>query len=231
MQSKTPAPDIVYLLRSDIVNTDELRYSMRTLDNLPHGKVWTAGGVPKGLKPDRALEIRQLGTTKWQRSTYALKQACKVKELSQEFYLFNDDFFILQPTDRIPAIYNGTLEDRIKSLGVSLYSTQLKQTAQELKHRGLTTYSYAVHIPMLIDKDKALEVLNVFDGYYMFRSLYGNYWQIGGEDMADVKIHKQHELPGEDARYVSTADMSFKYGEVGRYIRQTFSRPSRYEEV
>lgn len=90
MLSQTP--DIVYILRSDILDTQELTYSLRSLTNLQHGKVWTAGGRPPGIKPDNALEVKQQGETKWAKVAYTLRKVCNIKELSQEFYLFNDDF-------------------------------------------------------------------------------------------------------------------------------------------
>ena len=39
-------PDIVYVVRPGERN-EELRYSLRSLSNLPHGRVWIAGYMPK----------------------------------------------------------------------------------------------------------------------------------------------------------------------------------------
>ena len=96
--------DIVYILRNDIVNVSELIYSLRSLDNFQHGRVIFAGGIPETLKPDRAFEIKQQGATKWERATFTIKKVCEDKDISKSFYLFNDDFFILQKTATIPTI-------------------------------------------------------------------------------------------------------------------------------
>ena len=187
------------------------------------------------LTPDKAIEIKQQGATKWERATFTIKKVCEDKDISKSFYLFNDDFFILQRTDNIPAIYNGTIADRIENYKkqnggqISDYFRRLEQTAEQLTRRGLSTYNYAVHVPMLIDKDKALEVFDIFDGSPMFRSLYGNYWKIGGTNRADVKISTIDELPCDDADFVSTSDESFKRGAIGRYIRTIFKTKSIYE--
>ena len=221
--------DVIYIIRNGIVDTSELRYSLRSLDNLQHGDVWIAGGDPQDIKPDRYLDIKQEGASKWERTTYTLRKICEAKETPDMFYLFNDDFFIMQPAEIIPPIYNGTLYDRIKSIGASRYAKQLKSTADELTRRGLGVNNYAVHIPLFIEKDKALEVLKEFDGWPMFRSLYGNYWNIGGENRPDVKIAQTSIMPAEDKPYLSTSNISFKYGLVGEHIRRTFKEKCKYE--
>jgi len=221
--------DCIYIVRNDIIDTSELRYSLRSLDNLKHGGVWIAGGDPQGIKPDRSLSIKQLGASKWERTTYTLRKICEAKETPDMFYLFNDDFFIMQPAEIIPPIYNGTIYDRLKTIGASRYAQHMKHTADELARRGLGVNNYAVHIPMLIEKEKALEVIEEFTGWPMFRSLYGNYWNIGGEDMADVKIVEASVKPGKEAKYLSTSNISFKYGKVGEHIRQTFKEKCKYE--
>jgi hypothetical protein len=88
---------------------------------------------------------------------------------------------------------------------------------------------YALHVPMLINKQKALEVLNTFR-CPMFRSLYGNYWKVGGILTDDVKIHNTTDVPKEGQLLVSTNDRSFSEGEVGRFIKSRFTEPSKWEK-
>lgn len=227
--------DVVYIVRSDIVMAEELRYSLRTVDNLKHGNVWIAGGCPDYIRPDKALKIKQEGESKWERVTYTIKKVCECKDVSDTFYLFNDDFFIMQPTDEIPPIYNGYIQERIDGINkwrgfwTSRYAKMLNETMKALEDRGLDTKNYAVHIPMPIEKEKALEVIEEFKGQPMFRCLYGNYWDIGGENRPDVKIADNGKEPEKDAQFLSTSDTSFKWGKAGRYLRRTFPEPSRYE--
>ena len=221
--------DIVYIVRNNIQMCEELRYSLRTVDNIEHGKVWLAGGCPENIKPDGWLDIKQRGATKWERTTYTLRKVCESEDVSDAFYLFNDDFFILQEMEEVPVVYNSTLMKRLLALGQSQYRVQLMRTMHELNRRGLGTNNYAVHIPMLIEKEKALEVLDKFEGWPMFRCLYGNYWDIGGVNMPDVKISSNSKIPEDDAQFLSTSDTSFKWGEVGKFIRSRFQEPSRFE--
>lgn len=221
--------DVVYIIRSDIVGGEELRYSLRSLSNLEHDNVVIAGGCPENIYPDVFLNIKQRGETKWERVSYTLRKICMSPEVSDTFYLFNDDFFILQPIEEIPPIYDGDLNKRCKNLGNSRYKISLDNTRKELQRRELGIKNYAVHIPMPLEKEKVLEVLDEFEGYPMFRCLYGNYWDVGGIDMPDVKIHSNNVVPKEGAQFLSTSDISFKWGSVGMYLRGIFKQPSEYE--
>jgi hypothetical protein len=60
--------------------------------------------------------------------------------------------------------------------------------------------------------------------------LYGNYWNIGGKNIDDVKIVDVDAEPDTDAVFLSTSDKSFEHGKVGKYIRSVFTEPCVYEE-
>ena len=75
---------------------------------------------------------------------------------------------------------------------------------------------------MLIDRAKALEVLGKFPNTPCFRSLYGNYWSVGGTRHHDVKF-KTLRPPDDSVKthwsFVSSTDKSFAEGGVGEFIR------------
>lgn len=225
--------DVVYILRNDIEG-DELRYSLRSLKNLPHDLVWFFGGEPKGLKPDMQMTMMQKGVSTWEKVCWTILQVCRNESVSEDFYLFNDDFFVMKPVKEVPAYYDGTLLKRIEDLkrktgGLgSLYSNELEKTREMLMQNHKKTYNYAVHIPMVINKGKALEVLNNFKRISMFRSVYGNYWNVGGRQMADVKITDSRQ-PDKNATFISTSEHSFEKCAVGEYIRSVFPDRSEYE--
>lgn len=225
--------DIVYILRNGIEG-DELRYSLRSLKNLPHDLVWFFGGEPKGLKPDMQMAMTQKGVSTWEKVRWTIQQACVNDSVSEDFYLFNDDFFVMKPVKEVPVYYDGTLLKRIEDLkrktgGLgSLYSNELEKTREMLMQNHKKTYNYAVHIPMVINKGKALEVLNNFKRISMFRSVYGNYWNVGGRQMADVKITDSRQ-PDKNATFISTSEHSFEKCAVGEYIRSVFGEKCEYE--
>lgn len=82
-KEEEPLWDIVYVLRNDIDDSpEELRYSLRSLENFRYNKVWFAGGQPKFLRPDRALSIDQKGRNKWEKVCYTLRKICENEEIS-----------------------------------------------------------------------------------------------------------------------------------------------------
>lgn len=226
--------DIVYILRNGIEG-DELRYSLRTLKNIPHDKVWFFGGEPSGLKPDRQVTLQQQGVSVWSRVSWTLEQVCKNKEVSDDFILFNDDFFVMKPIDELPPYFDMTLYKRCQQIRKrrggqhSIYEQNLMRLREMLMSEHKKTYNYAVHVPMVINKKKALEVLGKYRRMPMFRSLYGNYWNIGGEQLTDCKIVKKDIEPSEDAVFLSTSEASFAHGKVGEYIRSQFTEECEYE--
>ena len=160
------------------------------------------------------------------------KMACLNKDISKDFWLFNDDFFIMKPVNKGPNYFEGDLYKRVVTLedrhgGVTPYSQQLRYTLQELEGMGCTTKNYALHIPMLINKKKGIELSNIINGP-MIRCLYGNYFNIGGEEHCDVKIDSKTK-EYKDGEYLSTNDKSFD-GVVGQQIKDKFKDKCKYED-
>lgn len=227
--------DIVYFVKESAANP-ELRYSLRTVcENFPHRKVWFYGGRPSYLHPDGHVHVVQNQKSKWERTTAMIRQICENPEITDNWWLFNDDFFVMHKTDGIPAAYNGDLYQHVVKIEnrhgqqSTLYTQQLRDTIIKLEKKGCTTLNYALHIPILINKEKALATLDAFPGSPMFRSLYGNYNNIGGIDMRDCKITGLDREPDEKRVFVSTEDTAFMSGKVGEYIRDKFREPSRFE--
>ena len=222
--------DIVYFVKDTDIN-EELKYSLRTLVNFQHGKVWFYGGCPKDLKPDYHVKVNQDQPTKWQNIFKMFKLVCDNDNITKDFWLFNDDFFVMKPVKDGPNWFEGDLYKRVVTLedkhnGITPYSQQLRYTLQELEGMGCTTINYALHVPMLINRDKGKELSNIIDGP-MIRCSYGNYFNIGGIDHSDVKIDSTTKTY-KDGEYLSTNDKSFT-GEVGKQIRELFKTICKYE--
>lgn len=231
--------DVVYILRNDITGkTDELLYSLRSVaENFPVRFVWFVGGCPEGFYPDKMIKHEQTGGTKWERAKSSLIEACRCKEISDEFYLFNDDFYVLkEPTGDFINFVNGTIGKRVADIvinnrgGTSAYTRGLDDLARRLRRMQKDTLSFAVHMPLLVDKKKMLDLLTGRNGHFSFRSLYGNYYEIPYIYHKDVKIYTMNEEPGEDWDYLSTTEQSFAFGKVGEWIRKRFPNPCKYEQ-
>ena len=231
--------DIVYFVK-DVAENEELRYSLRSVEeNWRYKNVWFCGECPKGLKPDKLMAVKQVGLNKWEKVRNMIKQVCENDNISEDFWLFNDDFFVLKPMPvNVEPPYNGRLVPYVDGIekrtgSANEYTIRLREAAKVLKDKGFDTLNYEVHKPILINRKKALEVLDYFSNTPAFRSLYGNYWKIGGEDKHDMKIRIMHYNRMDAVRYawdfVSTCDTSFADGEVGMFIREKFNKKSRFE--
>lgn len=227
--------DVVYLVKNALFN-DELKYSLRSVvENFEYNKVWFYGGRPLGLVPDEYIRCSQGENSKWANTTKMLFKVCRNEDITEDFWLFNDDFFIMKPFTLEHNVTNGTLEDRIKEIegarggNGSRYTANLKIAKQLLEEKGLPTKNYAVHIPMLVNRRKALEALTMFPECPMFRSLYGNYVDEPTIERLDVKKRFITDEISEEEDLVSTEDKTFQIGQAGQFIRDRFRSSSRYE--
>lgn len=227
--------DVVYILKNGI-NPNELRYSLRSIEkNLAHSKVWFVGGQPEGLIPDGSIAAEQRGFLPWEKARSSLIDACTCEYVSERFWLFNDDFFVLKPVESETPFFGGMLRDHILQIEHlyndkrTAYSKALRYCEQVLKESELSTFDYALHLPMLVDKERMLEAIETFSECPMFRSIYGNYAEIGGVQHNDVKIRGLSDPIPEDADFVSTNSSSFCFGLVGKQLRQMFQERSKFE--
>jgi len=228
--------DIVYFLKDSAYN-DELRYSLRSIEkNLPHGKVFFYGGRPIGLKPDEHILVNQKPNNKWGNVSDMLYEACKNEEISENFWLMNDDFFVLyEPQADIYS--DSTIQDLIgktisKNRLPSKYAKHLEKTIAALEEKGYPTMNFEVHCPMLINRKAMLEVYETFPEVAGHRSLYGNMMikrtGVAYATTTDNKIVDLESGIG-DGWFVSTDDRSFSDGNVGKEIRVLFEDKCRYE--
>lgn len=229
--------DVVYLLKDTQTNY-ELRYSLRSVvENFPHRKIVFAGGKPCGLEPDIYLKVEQDRPSKWENTRKNLEAVVNDDRITDNFWLFNDDFFVLEPAnEKTISYYDNNIDDAIKKtergFGHSIdWTRRLRKLISELTKRGLPTLNYAVHKPMLINRKKLKKVLDEFPDEPMIRALYGNYYKIKGENSPDYKVRvtKYQLSKVEKWNFVSTQDDSFRDGNIGQYLRNKFYAPTRFE--
>ena len=230
--------DIAYFVK-DTPTNEELRISLRSVaKNMPHRRVWIFGGHPKGIVPDVYIKVNQRGKTKWDRVHTMFRMACENKELTDDFIMFNDDFFVMQPTDHLGISYRCGLEDHIKILEgkfnnkPSEYTRLLRHSLAELEQLGLPTLSYEIHTPFLFNKQQLLRMLNEHPDWRSTRTMYGNFYNIGGEKSKDVKIFSSKtELDYKNLRFLSTDDSVVNINnDLWRYIRNQFKGKSEFED-
>lgn len=230
--------DVVYFVKDKSAN-EELRYSLRSVEkNFPHKKVWFFGGCPKGFKPDVYIPVDQNKGSKYLNVKNSLWVALNDPNLTDDFYLFNDDFFVMSKVSYVIPAVNGSLAYLIQRLNSkynenykAAYRSKLKNTVQALKKMKKDCLNYELHIPMLINKEKGRRIFNAFDNTVAFRSAYGNYYEIAKAVHPDVKVIEYDKTYDPDIHnvYLSTSDYTWSNGLIGEYIRSQFPEPSRFE--
>lgn len=218
-------PDVVYLVRSGHQN-EELRHSLRSLANLPHGRVWLAGFQPRWTAEVGRIEVDQTAG-KWANQQANLHAAASHPDVSDPFVLFNDDFFVMQPLEAVPVWHRGPFREIAPRYEgrPGEYPRRIRATAAEL---GGDALSYdAIHVPMTLVKQQILDTLEDLADGLLFRSVHGNRWRIGGSRHRDVKIARSKVLA--EGPLTSTTGRSFRTLPVGKQIRQMFPDPGRYE--
>lgn len=222
--------DVVYVVRAEESN-DDLRYSLRSLANLPHRKVFIAGYVPAWLRLVVPVYRDQEKQSNQENSNLNLLEACKREDLSDNFIFMNDDFFIVEKLKRMHMLNQGPLDDiiaRYKSGNRMGQAWSLIATRDYLQKAfpGKELLSYELHTPMVMNKRAVLHMFEHWPRPVMAlrpRTFYGNVYSEEGVETTDVKTTSWKEGP-----YVSTV-----YGETDdpahNRIRATFSTPSKYE--
>jgi hypothetical protein len=226
--------DVVYLCRDG--ENEELRYSLRSLANLPHERVWVFGGAPEWVRGVEFVATDQRDT-KYRVTTRALRTACEHPAVSDPFYLFNDDFYVIRPVDEVPVLHRGPVAGVLRQYrerwgGVSQYSKGMAQTLNLLKRLGYPRpLSYELHVPLAVHKAAMLEALDVGAESRIRvlhkRTLYGNLAGIGGEKIGDCKISKREARTPIRGPWLSSSDGTFEGLE--RFLRSRFREHSPYE--
>lgn len=231
--------DVVYMLREGGPGDyEELRYSLRSLRNLPHGRVWIFGGSPPWVQGVTHVEVKQ-GKIKHTNTGFVMATIGYYTErLSEEFYLFHDDYFIMEPIPEVRRMYRSTWAQWLPSQSFQ----RAQQTQRVLKELGRRAdLCYELHVPMVIDSHAYRDMIQAIESRYdtganmlcqvQKRSLYGNWVGYGGERFPDPKIRiRDRDSMTFPSPYLSTSDTAFSNYRVGMHLRQKFGDPSPYEK-
>jgi hypothetical protein len=225
--------DIVYVCRPG--DNEELRYSIRSVvKNMPHDNIWLIGNKPKWYEGN-FLSVPDT-SNKYENIRNAIKSVSINSDISDDFVLMNDDFFVMNPLSEIPVFHGGLLIDKINDyitlVGMTRYVKLLMNT-----HRFLTNYGiknpldYDIHTPIQMNKANLTKIIHK---KHFPRSMYGNIFNIGGTEIKDVKIYpntsnlysKSYSIDT-SIPYLSTLDSSFKG--VFALLYGMFSNKTEYE--
>jgi hypothetical protein len=208
--------DAVYISRSG--DNEELRYSIRSIvTNLKHDNIWVVGQKPSWYTgnfisvPDKRL--------KYLNARENLKAIINDNRISEDFILMNDDFYVMKPVDTVEYFYSGSLESKALELesvsAHSAYTRMLYSTLDRLDQQGIKgSLSYELHVPFIMNKQKLQPIIK--QKTTLWRSMYGNTYNVGGKQMDDVKVYiktsrkKSFDWENNLDTYLSSQDESFE---------------------
>jgi len=231
MRVRAGYPDVVYFVKPSEEN-DELRISLRSLKNLNHGKIVIVGHKPTWVS-DRIIHIStsQIEGEKYSNVRKNWLALLEDDRISDTFILMNDDFYIMQPTEVVEPLRRIKPLDHYIELFAQLqanshYVETMRRAHDLLKEWGINNPdSYELHVPMLFEKQKVIELFDrVPENVGHTRTMYGNYYKLGGKRIEDVKIINDDQAITYDQRFLSTSDESYSHGKVGAYLRKKFAK-------
>lgn len=212
---------------------EELRYSLRSLENIPHDKVWLVGDPPAWSQQTNNLRRDQSNLPPQSNSNANLFYAALQDDLSDDFIFMNTDFFIMQPTETVPNMHMGSLDDLIQryETGNRFHQAYSLITTRNwlLKHGyGPDLLSYELHMPMVFNKHKVVQLIRDFTKTQALftlrpRTCYGNAYNLNGEMVNDAKNSSDTE-----ACFISGTDFGAD-DRAAKLVRQRFTNPGPYE--
>lgn len=226
--------DVLYILGRGSKHEDmELRLSLRSLEaNCKDAdRLFIVGNCPRWV--EEVVHIPMEDTYVAEVNAFLkILRACET-DISNDFLLMNDDFFMLQPFSAkdYPYFCRGYLEDRISD---DPYGKSIENTCDFLQEHGKPRpLDFDVHCPMRINKgaflllkDTAEKVKNDDTGL-LCRSLYGNIFNKTGVGCTDPKLRedvwKEPNLTG----CISTSDAC---DNILKKLENLFNKKSRWEK-
>lgn len=229
--------DIVYVNRDG--ENPELRYSLRSLENVEYEAVWVFGGSPVWLNPVTVnIRERRQRPSAYLSTRDHIAAACNTADVSDPFLLWNDDFFAMKMVGEVPIMHRGSLADMVAEFsGVKTpWAKGLIETAHVLSQTDdvVDPVSYDLHVPLIIHKAPMRAALRMADKMRSdaahLRTIYGNLCLDAstGVKITDPKMKRKSD-PFPQGRWLSSGDDTFRAA-VEPVLRYLFPNPSIYEK-
>ena len=227
--------DIVYYFQGE--NSEELKYSIRSVEeNLSFNRIFLIGDKPKWFKETKRsiyIESKNLNIQAYGLGSVPilhLRKLLKSGKMPEKFLMFNDDFFIMKKINNWKDYYRDEKDYEQKALHNHIYHKKTVRSWIYTEERK----AYNLHIPIRIEKENFEKCLEFWNKLKIkdidFRTLYGNMFIKSQESLNDCKISLiNSEIDLDNFTFISTSDESFKNGNVGKYIKEKFTRPSFLE--
>lgn len=233
-------PDIVYILGKDLPdNGRELRYSLRSLSNVRHGRVWMVGPdipdwvqgvswIPWEQLPEKILDI----SVKYRWLTLGLP------DMTDDVVVMDDDFYIVKKMRTIPLIYNMPMAAKaVTRPPDDEMGAMLRNTQRLLQEKGLMVPLAAVlHVPFPLTRSELPVHLEDGRGPYEWKTLYLNYAMkrgVKGKSVVlDPKITEPKDVPialEHNAGFISSMERTYDECGLDKILQNYFPQKCNYE--
>lgn len=224
---------------------EDLRHSLRSLANTPVDEVWIVGDVPSWVRNVHALPLEPQ-PEKFANQRASLTAVVNDPELPETFTLFNDDHFVVEPLDLLPAFHlghwNAYMARQLRQ-GQNPMNTWWRgvcETADWMCTQGHPNPRvYEAHTPLTFNKAKLAEVLEAYpqDRRFCVGMTY-DLTGAGGTGFRGInvkcKTDDEYRLKTGIAPrtpFLSSTDDPFQRGLIGAHIRGMFPDPSPFERT
>ena len=223
--------DIVYLCRGG--ENEELKYSLRSTVNMDYDLLHIFGDAPYWFrgKMTPTYQFANKHTT----TTYSLMAACMADHVSDPFIMFNDDFFVVQPTEFVQYDRGSFSDFTSYYIGKHPYSKYTRGAVETLAFMQALGFEnpvcYETHTPLLVHKAPMLETLEMVIESGITtphkRSIYGNLIGLDSVDIGvDPKIYDDTQVMP-DCEVISSVDDAFF--RIKPMLEDLFPTKSKYE--
>lgn len=212
--------DAVYILGSgSLCDNLEIKYSLRALEQnmLDLRNVYIIGEKPDFLQNINHVAVKDMFEKGWQNVHVKICNACDIEDLSDEFLLMNDDFFVTDP-------FNGAEYPFYALKGVDGGPAGMQ--------------SYSVHCPIRFKKDwyKQLPISPEMKGHFSLRSFYANFYKASPTFIEDKILVGGLEVKSFDEQlgthpFFSIGNGTMKEEDFVQWLEKKYPNPSKFEIV
>lgn len=229
--------DILYTVKRGPDDNIELRYSLRSLENIPHGNVFIIWHKPSRVKWVIHIPFKDNPKYKAKNVIRKIRAWCVDKRLSDKFIFMCDDFYIKDKVEDVPYYWKWTIAWHIRTREALSAQWQKFFTFKTNIIRNtfrLTDKDFENHFPFIYEKDKYLRMLRTYDFSQgnLYRSAYCKLYNIEWEFHKDCKLSPANVSKRDlnQFTFFSTRNDFANWEWFAEFMDQYFPNKSEYEK-
>lgn len=222
---------------------EDLRYSLRSLSNAPCiTEVWIVGDVPTWANPTRALRVSPK-PEKFENQRQSLEVFASTPDAPPQFYLFNDDMFIVEPVEGLLPTYrtlnpaSSWPDAECKTRTLNKWHFAVMATAEWVGQRvNEDPWLYECHVPLLYDTATFRGLMDEYPKgrpfaageLYPLAGIGGEGESVGNSKCANPDAQSLASKLSLRMPFLSCSPASWD-GATGAYVRSAFPDPCKWE--